>query len=403
MRKQVRIFLFIGIPLFILFVIFTIVTYMIMTIFMILLFAGIAISTFRKKNFYMRFTQFAIFWFILFFFLFPNPLDWGNQFIRRVGKATAIPGMNVIEPDKCAALEEQFWQFTNRSDMLGIDNFSAFISHPKLPTLQSQLQFVQDFLYNVTNLRLDPRNESFDGLIKYSYDWWSFPRLAYDHIPTVDEVLSRNTDDCDGIAVVTCSLLERLNIRYSWNISPFIAESDFHWWTIVFNGTSTVPVIGTEVIRLNWWTSAGDPYYVFNRHGQIYFPFGFVLPAISVILDGYVYDDFYVSILNGEEYGPIMGILAWPLLFVLLFLLSFLISYYLMLPSRWKPKKEDLYNILFGGVTLSVAATILFFACNFITASAGTIIVFVAFTTIIACMNEEYPKKLVQRLKSKKD
>ncbi|MHA1313476.1 MAG: hypothetical protein ACTSRB_06200 [Candidatus Helarchaeota archaeon] len=125
------------------------------TIYLLVFFIGMAIATFRKQNFKIRFTQFAILFFMLFLIMFPIPFDWGNQFIRRMGRITSIPGINVIEPDKCATLETQFWEFTNRSDMLGIDNFSAFISHPKFPTLESQLTFVQEFLYNVSNKILD--------------------------------------------------------------------------------------------------------------------------------------------------------------------------------------------------------------------------------------------------------
>jgi len=137
-----------------------------------------------------------------------------------MGRITSIPGINVIEPDKCATLETQFWEFTNRSDMLGIDNFSTFISHPKLPTLESQLTFIQEFLYNVSNKRLgDTRNRSLDGLITYAYDF-GYPRFTWDHLPSVDEVLSINMDDCDGIAVVTCSLLEGILVRLLLNQIP---------------------------------------------------------------------------------------------------------------------------------------------------------------------------------------
>ncbi|MHA1143336.1 MAG: hypothetical protein ACTSRW_01225, partial [Candidatus Helarchaeota archaeon] len=228
---------------------------------------------------------------------------------------------------------------------------------------------------------------------------FGYPRFTWDHLPSVDEVLSINMDDCDGIAVVTCSLLERLNINYDWNISPFIAESDSHSWTIVFNETGTVPILGTEVARLNWWTSAGNPYYMFNRHGHIYFPQGIFISALTIFLDGSSYEDYYINILNGEEFGPLIGFLAWPLLFLLLFFLAFLITLYLNIPKRFKPKKQDLLNVVFGGTTLSISALILYFVGSFGGLAFGNLIILVAFIVTIFCMDQDYMRKLIDRYK----
>lgn len=356
-----------------------------MTVYLLLFFGGVAIATFRKKDFYIRFTKIMLLFALLFFVLFPNPLDWGNQFARRLGRIPTLNSLSVIEPDKCADLEAQFWDFTNKSSLLsGVENFSDFISHPNVPTLADQLYYIQRFLYNGT-----------EGVIVYEYDWFASGRLAYDHIPTVDEVLSRGTDDCDGIAVVTCSFLTRLNQLYDWNISPYIAESDYHWWTIVFNETDA-PILGNEVRRLNWWTSIGDPYYMFNHGGQIYFPNGLFIPMLTVLFDSYMYEDFFMPFMDGTIYDDfgisgmesIGAIIAWPLLIVILFLLAALITLYLNVPRRYKPKKRDLLNVGIGGTALSSAGILLFFACQLGMAYLGSIIVFIAFTATIFTMDK---------------
>ena len=43
----------------------------------------------------------------------------------------------------------------------------------------------------------------------------------------------------------------------------WIAEGDFHWWTVVFfNGTRNWDK--GNPVQLNWWPSVGKPYYIFN-------------------------------------------------------------------------------------------------------------------------------------------
>ncbi|MCA9243075.1 MAG: hypothetical protein KDA32_03905 [Phycisphaerales bacterium] len=58
--------------------------------------------------------------------------------------------------------------------------------------------------------------------VPYSHDWVTWG--VFDHLPTVDEVLSRGTDDCDGRAVVAASTLRHMGYD-AWLVTDLL-----HTW-----------------------------------------------------------------------------------------------------------------------------------------------------------------------------
>lgn len=58
--------------------------------------------------------------------------------------------------------------------------------------------------------------------IPYDWDWNVWGNM--DHLPTVDEVLQRRVDDCDGRAVIAASILRRMGYK-AWLVSDIV-----HTW-----------------------------------------------------------------------------------------------------------------------------------------------------------------------------
>ncbi len=58
--------------------------------------------------------------------------------------------------------------------------------------------------------------------VPYTHDWVTYG--VFDHLPTVDEVLARGTDDCDGRAVLAASTLRRLGYE-AWLVTDLL-----HTW-----------------------------------------------------------------------------------------------------------------------------------------------------------------------------
>jgi hypothetical protein len=118
--------------------------------------------------------------------LFPNPLLLARQ-IRIYGEADRL-----IDPDA-----------KSLADMK--DDFERIVP-PTLPAAE-QLLGVEIFVHD---------------RIRYAFDWeiWS----VVDYWPTVDEALSRGSEDCDGRAIVAASLLA------DRGFSPRLATDLVHVW-----------------------------------------------------------------------------------------------------------------------------------------------------------------------------
>ncbi|MBD3228803.1 MAG: hypothetical protein GF329_11510 [Candidatus Lokiarchaeota archaeon] len=352
---------------------------MILTSFMSVIFIVLVVGfCLHKKDLELRLTKLGILLFLIFFLMFPNPLDWGNQIYRRIDRQQLIEPSNA----KIALLNETFYVWYSQKN----DTYFGYSSTTEFTELNEviQVKLVQFFLYNSSNP---------EQIIDYSYDFFNPPRYAYDHLATVDEILGSNftsphsvTDDCDGIAVITCSLL--IHMGYD----AFIAEGDFHWWTIVFiNGTRGWSE--NNPVRLNWLPSVEEEYCCFNEK-YIIITQPITLSIVNVLSEtgGYVYGNFYYDFLMGEM--GINTILGWTLLVVAFLILSSLMNYFLNVPRRFKLKKRDLANILFGWVFLILIGFLLFLLVHFDLAIFGHLLVFSSIAALLLLMDRRIPEKI---------
>ncbi len=105
--------------------------------------------------------------------------------------------------------------------------------------------------------------------IKYGWDWdvWG----TADYLPTLSEVLEKQTEDCDGRAVVAASLLRKLGYKAD-------IVSDFaHVWVITDQGETMspgkAPVIATSEKGVTTVESPWRPLLNSTAFGVAVFPF----------------------------------------------------------------------------------------------------------------------------------
>ncbi len=374
-RKQQKVFIIIGIPTLIFFIFLISQSYLILgtflTVFLIVFIVGFCL---HRKNLALNLTKLGILTFLLFFLMFPNPMDWGNQLYRRMDRRTLL----TPNDPKIAMLNNSFyiWYAEKNDTYFGTPVATEFKDLDEV----TQVKLVQFFIYNRSNP---------NRIMNYSYDFLTPPRYAYDHLATVNEILNDDatfgTDDCDGIAVVTCSLL--IYMGYD----AYIAEGDFHWWTVVFiNGTRNWDE-GNPVM-LNWWPEVGKPYYLFNEK-YIIITQPIPTSVINILSEtgGYVYGVFYYDFLMGAYINPI---LAWLILICAFLLICLLIQYFLIVPYRWKLKKKDIGTILFAWIYMIVIGLLLFALVHFGLEIFGHALVFTSLAILIFLMDRNVAQKI---------
>ena len=219
-------------------------------------------------------------------------------------------------------------------------------------TIQGQLEELQDihtFLYNAS-----------DSWLTYEYDFFQYPGI-FDHLPTPEEVLANRMDDCDGIALVTVSLLVRLGYE------AYVAESDSHWWTYVkiYGEDLDSNVTGKTytIVYLNWWDGIGEPYMIFNQTTVI------ITQPLFYSWYQQMMDGYYITII--QEYGlPFVGFVP-----VVAVLVGFLFSFGVGFPRKYQKKRMHLANATLASVVLGALLVILLFLpANLL--SYGTLILF---------------------------
>ncbi|MHA1382712.1 MAG: hypothetical protein ACTSR3_03040 [Candidatus Helarchaeota archaeon] len=386
MRKQKLLFFAVGLPLYIFYFFIISQFYIVFSALYFIPFLVIAIATFRHRDFYLRATKLSILLFLVFIMMYPNIPDWGNQIYRRVNRGSVIEPYNPF----FFTLNQSFHVWFNDTHGMSFDEVTDEIE---------KVQYISNFIYNPWYRRktLDPK---YFSLIHYTYDY-NYPRLAWDHLPTVSEIINNGfTSDCTGIAVFTTSFL--IYMGYD----AYLTEGDFHEFTTVFiNGTSILSFIPTSIrlepyrlfyyvamnpIYLNWWPDVGEPYLMFNYRFLI-IPRSVFSSLGDVYTDNYIFEDFYLPILNGEYITPFV---SWPLVIAAFLGISFLINYYNKFPRRKKPQREDLPNILFGWSIITAGAIILFLLCAFKIFTLGFIIASLTFFVVFIASDRDYPKRL---------
>ncbi|MFX1452849.1 MAG: hypothetical protein ACFFCM_18575, partial [Promethearchaeota archaeon] len=363
-------FIIIGIPCFIFYFYIISQFYLIASALYFLPFLIVALATLRRRDFFLRATKLSIFLFLIFLITFPNVTDWGNQIYRRSNRSSVIEWYHPF----FFPLNTTFHNWFN--DTYGIQ-------FNEVKDEINKLQNISNFIYNPWWRRYTLDTKYF-SLIRYSYDF-SPPRLAFDHLPTISEIINNGfTSDCTGIAVFSVSFLKFMGY------DAYMAEGDSHDFPVVFiNGTSILfmpdpirfePIrkylfLAINPIYLNWWPGVGEPYLMFNDRFLI-IPRPIESSLIDIYTESYVFEDFFLPFLNGEIIYPL---LSWPLAIIILLGISFLINYYNNFPRKKKPSKKDLPNILFGWTILAMGAIILFILCVYGLSYLGFLVTSITF------------------------
>jgi len=315
MRKSKQIFLYIGLPLLI-FMIFIMAIYYVIHLLWYLTIAIVTLlSLYRKERKYITLTKLALVLFLWFLFICWNPIYWPQQIYRHLDRGS------VITPNAQCIIDLNI-NFTN----------SVFYHGPyNRSTIQGQLDQLSDI------------QDFIDQRIPYVLDSVQYGVL--DHVPIPAEVLATGQDDCDGMAVVTVSLLTYLNY------SAYVAESDMHWWTYVkiYGEALNSSIRGRTytVVYLNWWDDIGEPYVIFNQTTVI-FPQPLIISWAHQMTDPY-----YVQYI--QEIGlPFIGLVPIAALLV-----GFLFAFGVSFPRTYPKKRMHLANMLLASLVLGVLLFVL--------------------------------------------
>ncbi len=373
MRKSKKVFLIVGLPL-LAFSIFIMAIYYVIHIVWLLTVAGVfLLATYRKKRKYISLTKLGLVLFLYFVFVCVNPLYWPQQISRHLNRGSLITpnAQCIIDLNASFVASASYNGPYNRSTLQGQMN---------------ELSDVQDFIYN-------PGYNPNDW-IDYVYDFFQYPGV-FDHIPTPEEVLANRMDDCDGIAVVTVSLLVRLGYE------AYVAESDSHWWTYVkiygedLNGSLRGRTY--TVIYLNWWESIGDPYVIFNQTA-VFFMQSLITSWFDQMTDPYYTEIVQDYALNPEDKSGITPLLEMPLFLAILpfalFLLGFVFSYGIGFPRNYQTKKKHPINALFAAAVIAAILFILvFLPANLL--SFGNIILIGGLGLLAFVLERDYFVKMI--------
>ncbi|MHA1277760.1 MAG: hypothetical protein ACTSQ8_11250 [Candidatus Helarchaeota archaeon] len=366
MRKSKKIFFFFGLPL-LCFMVFIAIIYVVLHFLWFMTFAAIVlISIYRRDRKYITLTKLALVMFLWFVFICYNPAYWGQQISRHLDRG------QLITPDaQC---------ITNLNTTFV---YSPFYNGPyNRSTLEGQMQELSDvqfFLYSP--------NENPDDWINYTYDFFQYPGV-FDHIPIPEEVLANRQDDCDGIAVVTVSLLVRLGYE------AYVAESDSHWWTYVkiYGENLNASIRGKTytVVYLNWREGIGEPYLIFNQTRII------IMQPLWISWWDQMTDGYYITII--QEFG--LPLLSNPVIWIglpfTLFILGFLFSFGVSFPRHYPSKKMHFSNtFLATGVLAALLAILLILPQSWM--SSGTFILLGSITLLALIIDRDYLNKWIWR------
>ena len=309
--------------------------------------AGVMLlAMYRKERKFITLTKLAFVLFLWFMFLCWNPLYWPDQIYRRMNKGSLItPNAQCI-----ADLNVTFY---------GSPSYNGPYNRS---TIQGQLEMLSDIQYF-----LYP-----NGWLDYTYDFFQYPGV-FDHVPTPQEVLEDSPlprqDDCDGIAVVTVSLLVRLGYE------AYVAESDSHWWTYVkiygndtYGETPNSSVRGENymIVYLNWWEGIGEPYLIFNQTAVI------IMQPLYVSWWDQMTESYYGELIQRyalEGDANIDALLTMPifiaLLPVALFALGLIFSFGIGFPRKYPKARMYLANTLLASIWIAaILFTIVFLPSN---------------------------------------
>ncbi len=361
MQKSKKLFLIVGLPLFCFMIFIMAIYYVIHLVWFLTIGITFLLCTYRKNRKFIALTKLSLVLFLYFVFICVNPIYWPQQISRHLNRGS------LITPDaQCIA------------DLNTTFVTSAFYNGPyNRSTLQGQMDELSDIQYFLYN----PGKNDNDW-INYTYDFFQYPGV-FDHIPTAEEVLANRQDDCDGIAIVTVSLLVRLGYE------AYIAESDSHWWTYVKiygeDLNSSIRGQTYTLVYLNWWPSIGEPYVIFNQTTVIV-----MQPLLSAWWDQMT-DGYYVEII--QEYGrPIFWMLP-----IIALVLGFIVSLAISFPRKYSKRRMHLINAALAiNVIAIVLAIILLLPPNLW--QCGNLTMILSFGILIFVIERDYLTKWFWKL-----
>ncbi len=267
MQRQQKYFLFLGLPFFVVFFVIGFlshITGIVLAIFMFSL-GYLALLHNRKENRLSRLTKIAIILGALqiggMYASLHNPLLWGAELKLGVDRSDIITPEN----EYVAVLEEQFHEWVDTNPNATWIRYSFWKHHGLL-----KYEVYEGDYYHLYNIEWDELDD-FDRLavidhyvrrivINYTsdlenYGYRDFKSTPNDILkPWVESNFSEMArDDCDGIAMVTVSLLKRMGY------DAYIGSGKAHWFSVV-----RLPDVEHEVF-LNTWQSVRT-YSYFNEH-----------------------------------------------------------------------------------------------------------------------------------------
>jgi hypothetical protein len=307
--KDKKVFLAVGLPIFVFLTIFYATHYFQITAFFLII-LGIAFGAlFRIDRIYMRLTKIGLLTFVVYVIMFSNFLQLPNQFVRR------MPGgrQALLEPNhpKVVQFQQDFYDWHEVT--YGV-NFSDVD--------ESTREKLAIKLYQVDNYTRKVR-------MKYQYDIYP-PYLYYDHLPTIDEIFASDidgdgklNDDCDGITILTVSLL--LSMGYN----AYVAEVEFHYHTKVFAVGINPKTTEGYVQAINLYSWGNDPAYLLFNETELFVPptEPIYTSFINVLFAPKMWESYYLGVFTGDYFTIPIYVLI-PALYVICFLLAILITYY---------------------------------------------------------------------------
>lgn len=346
--KDKKIFVVIGIPCFIFLILFFCTYYFEFTVFFLMI-MSIFIGGFLKKDRkYLRLTKIGFFTFIIYIFMFYNITQLPNQFQRR------LPGgrNKLIEPNNpnIEGLRKDFedWHLETYNDTF--DN----LPEDERDDFETKMERVD---YYVREIRME-----------YTYDI-NAPYYYYDHLPTIDEIFKRDLDDdgkleddCDGITIVTVSLL--LNLGYN----AWAAETEFHYFTLVFQeGDNPKTKKGFEQAVYLYNSQKHPAYLMFNEEETIIPPTQPIYLSVYDVFTGTIlWESYFLGFFEGRYFSVSIFVLI-PLTYVICLLLSIILTYAvksgtsLKEVDKQKRRKQMIKIIMINSFICSFLVFLLFF------------------------------------------
>ena len=292
-----KLFILLGIPLLIFYIIMIIIYYAFLSsVWLIALIVGF--FCLRKNRIWRRMTKLSIAMFVCVFILISNPFYWPSQIHRHIDPSL------IVTPNAPAVqhLNEttEYWAYLNNTYSLNQSTYKNLTDYQKI-------HYVEDYCLDKIEY------------LNIQYIWW-----VIDYVATPTEVLQKGVGDCQHRTVVMVSFL----IYLGYN--AYCAECPLHWYPVVFLDNGSM----IYLYHVNWT----DPQVLINDKEVIF----------AMNLPQRLFDTLSHFSLN----DPIRNLINTPIFWSIFLFCAFLISFLLVLlikTSGVTTKKKKMTNILFGG------------------------------------------------------